>query len=132
MSKTSSLIFYTLLACFITASAQAKYCVRLPSCEELGYVFDYSTAVTTGRRHIVCPFSNILTDEGKNVAKVLLLDYCQGYGLTEGQCNPANGDCEQCAERKANGQIVSAPYYRYVRCKGGFVYQDGDCVAANP
>lgn len=132
MSKTSSLIFYALLACFIATSAQAKYCIKLPSCEDLGYIFDFNTAEAEGRRVIVCPFSDLSTDEGKSLSKVLLLDYCQGYGLTEGQCNTANGDCEQCAERKANGQIVSAPYYRYVRCKGGFVYQDGECVAANP
>ena len=62
------LVLACLALCFSYNIALAKYCVKLPSCEELGYVFPYKE----GRRQIRCPFD---TD------KALYLDYCQAYGI---------------------------------------------------
>ena len=40
------------LLCFSCNISFAKYCVKLPTCEELGYVF----AAKSNRRQIRCPF----------------------------------------------------------------------------
>lgn len=116
MSKFLRIICYALIACCFTSVAFAKYCIKLPSCEELGYVFKENT----GRRFIRCPFDR---------EKVLLLDFCQQYGLSD--CNSDNGECEQCKETRADGSIITPNYYRYTRCKGGYVYNNGDCQKIN-
>lgn len=109
--------FLSLLTCFAAQTATAKYCVKLPTCKELGYIFDANKS--EGRRFIRCPF---------DTNKVLLLDYCQGYGLTEGQCQAEAGNCDKCNETDAEGNSINTGYYRYTRCNTGFKYQSGDCV----
>ena len=94
--------------------AWAKYCVKLPSCEELGYVFPYKE----GRRQIRCPF---------DIDKVLYLDYCQAYGL-QGKPDEVAGEYQECIEEKADGTKINTGYYRYTRCNVGYRYESGHCV----
>ncbi len=96
--------------------AQAKYCVKLPTCEELGYIFPYKE----GRRSIRCPF---------DTSKVLYLDYCQAYGLSSKPSGEA-GAYQECVEEKADGTKINTGYYRYTRCNSGYTYQSGDCVSS--
>ena len=102
------------VGCGAGSFAQAKYCVKLPSCEELGYIFPYKE----GRRSIRCPF---------DTSKVLYLDYCQAYGLTS-KPNDAAGAYQECVEEKADGTKINTGYYRYTRCNSGYTYQSGDCI----
>ena len=102
------------VGCGAGSFAQAKYCVKLPSCEELGYIFPYKE----GRRSIRCPF---------DTSKVLYLDYCQAYGLSS-KPNDAAGAYQECVEEKADGTKINTGYYRYIRCNSGYTYQSGDCV----
>ena len=102
--------------CLISAAASAKYCVKLPSCEELGYIFPYKE----GRRSIRCPF---------DTSKVLYLDYCQAYGLSSKPSGEA-GVYQECVEEKADGTKINTGYYRYIRCNSGYTYQSGDCVSS--
>ncbi len=105
-----------LVGCGAGSFAQAKYCVKLPSCEELGYIFPYKE----GRRSIRCPF---------DTSKVLYLDYCQAYGLSS-KPNDAAGAYQECVEEKADGTKINTGYYRYTRCNSGYTYQSGDCVSS--
>ena len=108
-------LFLACLAlCFSYNIALAKYCVKLPSCEELGYVFPYKE----GRRQIRCPFD---TD------KALYLDYCQAYGI-QGKPNEVAGEYQECIEEKADGTKINTGYYRYTRCNVGYRYESGHCV----
>ena len=102
------------VGCGAGSFAQAKYCVKLPSCEELGYIFPYKE----GRRSIRCPF---------DTSKVLYLDYCQAYGLTSKPSGEA-GAYQECTEERADGVKINTGYYRYIRCNSGYTYQSGDCV----
>ena len=102
------------VGCGAGSFAQAKYCVKLPTCEELGYIFPYKE----GRRSIRCPF---------DTSKVLYLDYCQAYGLSS-KPNDAAGAYQECVEEKADGTKINTGYYRYTRCNSGYTYQSGDCV----
>ena len=104
------------VGCGAGSFAQAKYCVKLPSCEELGYIFPYKE----GRRSIRCPF---------DTSKVLYLDYCQAYGLSS-KPNDAAGAYQECVEEKADGTKINTGYYRYTRCNSGYTYQSGDCVSS--
>jgi len=113
MSRLLRIICCAMIACFAASSVNAKYCVKLPTCEELGYVFKY----IEGRRVIRCPFD---TD------KVLLLDYCQQYGLTS--CDPSKGECEYCKETRYDNTTVTSEYARYTRCKQNHTYNNGECV----
>jgi len=88
--------------------------VKLPSCEDLGYVFPYKE----GRRQIRCPFD---TD------KVLYLDYCQAYGI-QGKPDEVAGEYQECIEEKADGTKINTGYYRYTRCNVGYRYESGHCV----
>ena len=105
-----------LLGSGVGSFAQAKYCVKLPSCEELGYIFPYKE----GRRSIRCPF---------DTSKVLYLDYCQAYGLSSKPSGEA-GTYQECVEEKADGTKINTGYYRYIRCNSGYTYQSGDCVSS--
>ena len=108
-------LFLACLAlCFSYNIALAKYCVKLPSCEELGYVFPYKE----GRRQIRCPFD---TD------KALYLDYCQAYGI-QGKPDEVAGEYQECIEEKADGTKINTGYYRYTRCNVGYRYESGHCV----
>lgn len=105
-----------LAGCWVGCFAQAKYCVKLPTCEELGYIFPYKE----GRRSIRCPF---------DTSKVLYLDYCQAYGLSSKPSGEA-GTYQECVEEKADGTKINTGYYRYIRCNSGYAYQSGDCVSS--
>ena len=108
-------LFLACLAlCFSYNIALAKYCVKLPSCEELGYVFPYKES----RRQIRCPFD---TD------KALYLDYCQAYGI-QGKPDEVAGEYQECIEEKADGTKINTGYYRYTRCNVGYRYESGHCV----
>ena len=74
-------VFLLCLSCNIS---YAKYCVKLPTCEELGYVF----AANSNRRQILCPF---------DTEYALYLDYCQAYGLSAKPDGDA-GDYQECIE----------------------------------
>ena len=113
MSK-KVLLCGTALLCGLSFSAIAKYCVKLPSCEELGYIFPYKE----GRRSIRCPF---------DTSKVLYLDYCQAYGLSSKPSDEA-GAYQECVEEKADGTKINTGYYRYTRCNSGYTYQSGNCI----
>ena len=113
MSK-KALLCCTVLLCGVSFSAMAKYCVKLPTCEELGYIFP----ARDGRRFIRCPF---------DTSKVLYLDYCQAYGLTS-RPDEAAGATQECIEEKADGTKINTGYYRYTRCNTGYVYKSGNCV----
>ncbi len=102
------------VGCGAGSFAQAKYCVKLPTCEELGYIFPYKE----GRRSIRCPF---------DTSKVLYLDYCQAYGLSSKPSGEA-GTYQECVEEKADGTKINTGYYRYTRCNSGYTYQSGDCI----
>ncbi len=102
------------VGCGAGSFAQAKYCVKLPTCEELGYIFPYKE----GRRSIRCPF---------DTSKVLYLDYCQAYGLSSKPSGEA-GTYQECVEEKADGTKINTGYYRYIRCNSGYSYQSGNCV----
>ncbi len=117
MSRFLRIICFALIISCFASVAFAKYCIKLPTCEELGYVFP----PTEGRRFIRCPFEP---------NKVLLLDYCQQYGLTSCDSDKA-GECEQCREVRADKTVIAAPYYRYTRCKKDYVYNNGDCLPTN-
>ena len=104
------------VGCGAGSFAQAKYCVKLPSCEELGYIFPHKE----GRRSIRCPF---------DTSKVLYLDYCQAYGLSSKPSGEA-GAYQECVEEKADGTKINTGYYRYTRCNSGYTYQSGDCVSS--
>ena len=108
------LVLACLALCFSYNIALAKYCVKLPSCEELGYVFPYKE----GRRQIRCPFD---TD------KALYLDYCQAYGI-QGKPDETAGEYQECIEEKADGTKINTGYYRYTRCNVGYRYESGHCV----
>jgi len=108
------LVLACLTLCFSYNIALAKYCVKLPSCEELGYVFPYKE----GRRQIRCPFD---TD------KALYLDYCQAYGI-QGKPDEKAGEYQECIEEKADGTKINTGYYRYTRCNVGYTYQSGQCI----
>jgi len=108
------LVLACLALCFSYNIALAKYCVKLPSCEELGYVFPYKE----GRRQIRCPFD---TD------KALYLDYCQAYGI-QGKPDEKAGEYQECIEEKADGTKINTGYYRYTRCNVGYRYESGHCV----
>ena len=108
------LVLACLALCFSYNIALAKYCVKLPSCEELGYVFPYKE----GRRQIRCPFD---TD------KALYLDYCQAYGI-QGKPDEVAGEYQECIEEKADGTKINTGYYRYTRCNVGYRYESGHCV----
>ena len=116
MNKTSRIFVGALFLCLLSANVSAKYCVKLPSCEELGYIFPYKE----GRRSIRCPF---------DTSKVLYLDYCQAYGLSS-KPNDAAGAYQECVEEKADGTKINTGYYRYTRCNSGYTYQSGDCVSS--
>lgn len=94
--------------------ANAKYCIKLPTCEELGYIYPHKD----GRRSVRCPFDK---------EKVLYLDYCQAYGLI-GKPDSIAGEYQECIEEKADGTKVNTGYYRYTRCNAGYVYKNGVCV----
>ena len=113
MSK-KALLCGTALLCGLSIPALAKYCVKLPSCEELGYIFPYKE----GRRSIRCPF---------DTSKVLYLDYCQAYGLSSKPSDEA-GDYQECVEEKADGTKINTGYYRYTRCNAGYSYKSGTCT----
>jgi len=108
------LVLACLALCFSYNIALAKYCVKLPSCEDLGYVFPYKE----GRRQIRCPFD---TD------KALYLDYCQAYGI-QGKPDEKAGEYQECIEEKADGTKINTGYYRYTRCNVGYRYESGHCV----
>ena len=108
------LVLACLAICLSYNIALAKYCVKLPSCEELGYVFPYKE----GRRQIRCPFD---TD------KALYLDYCQAYGI-QGKPDEKAGEYQECIEEKADGTKINTGYYRYTRCNVGYRYESGHCV----
>ena len=91
------ILMAALLLCFSCNLALAKYCVKLPSCEELGYVFPYKE----GRRQIRCPFD---TD------KALYLDYCQAYGI-QGKPDETAGEYQECIEERADGTKINTGYY---------------------
>ena len=107
------LVLACLALCFSYNIALAKYCVKLPSCEDLGYVFPYKE----GRRQIRCPFD---TD------KALYLDYCQAYGI-QGKPDEKAGEYQECIEEKADGTKINTGYYRYTRCNVGYFYENGTC-----
>ncbi len=113
MSKKALLCCAALL-CGVSLPVMAKYCVKLPSCEELGYIFP----AKEGRRFIRCPF---------DTSKVLYLDYCQAYGLTS-KPDEAAGSIQECVEEKADGTKINTGYYRYIRCNTGYMYKSGTCV----
>ncbi len=113
MSKSLS-VALCLTPCLMGSAALAKYCVKLPSCEELGYIFSYKE----GRRSIRCPF---------DTSKVLYLDYCQAYGLSSKPSDEA-GAYQECVEEKADGTKINTGYYRYTRCNSGYTYQSGNCI----
>jgi len=108
------LVLACLAICLSYNIALAKYCVKLPSCEDLGYVFPYKE----GRRQIRCPFD---TD------KALYLDYCQAYGI-QGKPDEKAGEYQECIEEKADGTKINTGYYRYTRCNVGYRYESGHCV----
>ena len=56
------LVVYSLTGCLLCSTAVAKYCVKLPTCEELGYI--YSADKYPNSRSIKCPFD---TTQGKCV-----------------------------------------------------------------
>ena len=98
----------------IANHAVAKYCVKLPTCEELGYI--YSSDKYPNNRSIKCPF---------DTKKILLLDYCQAYGLTS--CDSTSGECDECIVEKADGTKSNSGYWRYTRCNAGYSYKSGEC-----
>ena len=98
----------------IANHAIAKYCVKLPTCEELGYI--YSADKYPNNRSIKCPF---------DTKKILLLDYCQAYGLTS--CDSTSGECDECIVEKADGTKSNSGYWRYTRCNAGYSYKSGEC-----
>ena len=102
------------LLCFSCNISYAKYCVKLPTCEELGYVF----AANSNRRQILCPF---------DTEYALYLDYCQAYGLPE-EPNGDAGDYQECIETKKDGTPINSGYYRYIRCNPGYTYKSGECI----
>jgi len=114
MKKISHVVLLATLACFFAVSASAKYCVKLPTCEQLGYVFPEKE----GRRFIRCPF---------DTSKVLYLDYCQAYGI-QGKPDENAGEYQECTETKADGTVINTGYYRYTRCNVGYTYKSGLCV----
>jgi len=109
------ILIAAVLLCFSCNISYAKYCVKLPTCEELGYVF----AANSTRRQILCPFD---TDYA------LYLDYCQAYGLSAKPDGDA-GDYQECVETKKDGTQINSGYYRYIRCNPGYTYNSGNCIA---
>ena len=108
------LVVYSLTGCLLCSTAVAKYCVKLPTCEELGYI--YSADKYPNNRSIKCPF---------DTKKILLLDYCQAYGLTS--CDSTSGECDECIVEKADGTKSNSGYWRYTRCNAGYSYKSGEC-----
>ena len=109
------LVVYSLTGCLLCSAAVAKYCVKLPTCEELGYI--YSVDKYPNNRSIKCPF---------DTKKILLLDYCQAYGLTS--CDSTSGECDECIVEKADGTKSNSGYWRYTRCNAGYSYVSGECL----
>jgi len=114
MKKLSHTVLYVFIACILSIPAFAKYCIKLPDCNELGYIFPYKE----GRRQIKCPFDS---------SKVLYLDYCQAYGLKRDDINTSAGKFQECIEQKADGTKIHTGYYRYTKCNSGYTYQNGNC-----
>ena len=110
----SRVFLYSSALTFIANYAIAKYCVKLPTCEELGYI--YSADKYPNNRSIKCPF---------DTKKILLLDYCQAYGLTS--CDSTSGECDECIVEKADGTKSNSGYWRYTRCNAGYSYKSGEC-----
>ena len=110
----SRVFLYSSALTFIANYAVAKYCVKLPTCEELGYI--YSADKYPNNRSIKCPF---------DTKKILLLDYCQAYGLTS--CDSTSGECDECIVEKADGTKSNSGYWRYTRCNAGYSYKSGEC-----
>ena len=110
----SRVFLYSSALTMIANYAVAKYCVKLPTCEELGYI--YSAAKYPNNRSIKCPF---------DTKKILLLDYCQAYGLTS--CDSTSGECDECIVEKADGTKSNSGYWRYTRCNAGYSYKSGEC-----
>ena len=102
------------LLCFSCNISFAKYCVKLPTCEELGYVFK----AKDNRRQIRCPFDTDMA---------LYLDYCQAYGI-QGEPDSNAGEYQECIEEKADGTKINTGYYRYTRCNVGYTYKSGQCI----
>ncbi len=124
MSNFTRTIYGGIAACLIgLPAAYAKYCIQLPSCQELGYIYPYERY--SKNRIVKCPFDSHY---------VMLLDYCQAYPFTERDKSEKNlsdrGVLQQCTVYKADDQdkAVAAPYYRYIRCNQGYTYTSGDCV----
>ena len=115
MKKIPLLLCGALILCTLSFSAHTKYCVKLPTCEELGYV--YSADKYPNNRSIKCPF---------DTKKILLLDYCQAYGLTS--CDSTAGECDECIVEKADGTKSNSGYWRYTRCNAGYAYKSGECL----
>ena len=110
----SRVFLYSSALTIIASHAVAKYCVKLPTCEELGYI--YSADKYPNNRSIKCPF---------DTKKILLLDYCQAYGLTS--CDSTSGECDECIVEKADGTKSNSGYWRYTRCNAGYSYKSGEC-----
>ena len=110
----SRVFLYSSALTIIANYAVAKYCVKLPTCEELGYI--YSADKYPNNRSIKCPF---------DTKKILLLDYCQAYGLTS--CDSTSGECDECIVEKADGTKSNSGYWRYTRCNAGYSYKSGEC-----
>ena len=110
----SRVFLYSSALTIIASHAVAKYCVKLPTCEELGYI--YSADKYPNNRSIKCPF---------DTKKILLLDYCQAYGLTS--CDSTSGECDECIVEKADGTKSNSGYWHYTRCNAGYSYKSGEC-----
>ena len=110
----SRVFLYSSALTMLANYAVAKYCVKLPTCEELGYI--YSADKYPNNRSIKCPF---------DTKKILLLDYCQAYGLTS--CDSTSGECDECIVEKAEGTKSNSGYWRYTRCNAGYSYKSGEC-----
>lgn len=109
------------LLLFCASAADAKYCVKIPSCEDLGYIYDGESYKNS--RTLKCPF---------DANYVMLLDYCQAYPFSgdgiSAQMN-VRGETDECQVKKAGSTAyVPTGYYRFTRCNEGYIYQSGDCV----
>lgn len=123
MSNFTRTVYSGIAACLIGVPAYAKYCIQLPSCQELGYI--YPLERYSENRIVKCPFDSNY---------VMLLDYCQAYPFTEKDKTEKNlsdrGILQQCMVYKADDKekAVAAPYWRYIRCNQGYTYESGDCI----
>ncbi len=109
------------LLLFCASAADAKYCVKIPSCEDLGYIYDGE--MYKNSRTLKCPF---------DANYVMLLDYCQAYPHTGDGTSALmqeRGEIEECKVTKiGNAAPVATGYYRFTRCNEGYYYESGDCV----